>query len=133
MRYVRNCECKCCHPDTFGTHASDGHDTCTDFEYFYEDMDTPDHCSSEGCSGMHIECPDSGEHNEHGVNEATYHNCVCGCCHPPENGAATSCTNYEYFPWHAPSERHCTAAMCSSRNSECLDASADNEHGVVEA
>ena len=133
MRYVRNCECKCCQPDTFGTHASDGHDTCTDFEYFYEDMDTPDHCSSEGCSGMHIECPDSGEHNEHGVNEATYHNCVCGCCHPPENGAATSCTNYEYFPWHAPSERHCTAVMCSSRNSECPDAGAHNEHGVVEA
>ena len=120
MSLVRNCECKC-------QSCSDFSYTCAEFESHYEDVDTADHCTAASCMGNHIECDSAG------INEGIYHNCVCGCCHPPEDGSATACTNYEYFPWHAPSERHCTAAMCSSRNSECPDAGAHNEHGVVEA
>ena len=59
--------------------------------------------------------------------------CECECCHPPEDGSATTCTDTTTHSFDAETERHCSPSMCSSKFSECPDAGAHNEHGRVEA
>ena len=83
------------------------------------------------CSSKYSDCPDSGEHNALAHVEATYHNCICACCHPdPDSGS--KCNLFEFFVFEAHTQNHCSVAMCSSKYSACPDSGAHNELGVVE-
>ena len=76
--------------------------SCADSE---EPCSPPETCTAEHCSANYDSCPDMGLHNEHGLVEATYHDCTCGCCHP-EPGSSSDCTDFDFFSFDCVSINH---------------------------